>query len=451
MEEQIEKKIWKGCVCPSDSSSGGIGAACFFTQQAGEKKLQKEETEMLKAESGYLESGAPEKAGPYPEEQSKSGKKEKRENLQNPQDTETAGEKEQKAEEERKKKEEEKKQREEAELRVKNVGEMLAKLYDPDSGSVAMNTSKNSKIFQDAQAEMWKLPLSYDQKRQEFQKTVDRISDEWDYINDDLHYETETLKISAQEKDTGYTKYWVCHVETFSPRQLCSALCGGTYGNPRKPVSEELAAHNGVIGVNGSGFSYGTGIPAPGKTMIKNGKIYNDVYSNGNIFCVTQDGGMFTAAAGMTAETMINRGVKDTYCFGPTLIENGKASEISGQFTQTARYQRTAVGMVNPGEYYLVAVDGKGAGGSEGMTYQELQQVFLDLGCEYAYHLDGGGSTTLVFKGRVLNMLTDGGKERPCGDILYFIDAGDGAEGEEIVVHENEAMIRPSSGKSSLK
>ena len=68
-------------------SAGGIGAACFFTQQAGEKKLQKEETEMLKAESGYLESGAPEKA-----------------------------------EEERKKKEEEKKQREEAELRVKNVG-----------------------------------------------------------------------------------------------------------------------------------------------------------------------------------------------------------------------------------------------------------------------------------------------------------------------------------------
>ena len=356
-----------------------------------------------------------------------------------------------KEKEEQRKKEEEKKQREEAELRVKNVGEMLAKLYDPDSGSVAMNTSKNSKIFQDAQAEMWKLPLSYDQKRQEFQKTVDRISDEWDYINDDLHYETETLKISVQEKDTGYTKYWVCHVETFSPRQLCSALCGGTYGNPRKPVSEELAAHNGVIGVNGSGFSYGTGIPAPGKTMIKNGKIYNDVYSNGNIFCVTQDGGMFTAAAGMTAEDMLNRGVKDTYCFGPTLVENGKASEISGQFTQTARYQRTAVGMVHPGEYYLVAVDGKGAGGSEGMTYQELQQVFLDLGCEYAYHLDGGGSTTLVFKGRVLNMLTDGGKERPCGDILYFIDVGNGAEGEEIVIHEDEAMIRPSSGESSLK
>ena len=169
---------------------------------------------------------------------------------------------------------------------------MLAKLYDPDSDSVAMNTSKTVKFFRMHRQKCGSFPCLMTRKRQEFQKTVDRISDEWDYINDDLHYETETLKISVQEKDTGYTKYWVCHVETFSPRQLCSALCGGTYGNPRKPVSEELVAHNGVIGVNGSGFSYGTGIPAPGKTMIKNGKIYNDVYSNGNIFCVTQDGGM---------------------------------------------------------------------------------------------------------------------------------------------------------------
>lgn len=86
------------------------------------------------------------------------------------------------------------------------------------------------------------------------------------------------------------------------------------------------------------------------------------------------------------------------------------------------------------------------------MTYEELQQVFLDLGCQYAYHLDGGGSTTLVFKGRVLNMLTDsGGKERPCADILYFIDAGDGAEGDEILIHEDEAMIRRPGGKSILK
>ena len=181
--------------------------------------------------------------------------------------------------------------------------------------------------------------------------------------------------------------------------------------------------------------------------MIKDGRVYNDVSSNGNIFCVTEDGGMFTAAAGMTTKDLLNRGVQDTYCFGPTLVENGKACEISGQFHQTARYQRAAVGMVNPGDYYLVVVDGKGYGGSQGMTYQELQQVFLNLDCDYAYNLDGGGSATLVFQGKVLNMLTDKGKERACGDILYFVDAGSGSEGKDIVVHEEEGMIH-SAGDS---
>lgn len=346
----------------------------------------------------------------------------------------------------------EKREKEEAEKRIKNIQKLLNSLYDESSDSVVMNTSKNGKIFQDAQNEMWKLPKSYEEQRKDFQGIIDRISEEWDYQNDDLHYETSTLKVSAEQKDTGYTRYWVCHVETFCTSQLCSALCGGTYGNPRRTVSEELADHNGVIGVNGSGFSYGSGIPAPGKTMIKNGKIYNNTYSNGNILCVTGDGGMFTAEAGMTTEEMLNRNVKDTYCFGPTLIEEGKAAVIDSRFRQRTRYQRMAVGMVSPGNYYLVAVDGKGAGGSQGMTYKELQQVFLDLGCQYAYHLDGGGSTTLVFKGRVLNMLTDsGGKERPCADILYFIDAGDGAEGEEILIHEDEAMIRRPGGESILK
>lgn len=328
-------------------------------------------------------------------------------------------------------------------LQMEEAKERLAQIYDEEKDSVAMNTAKNDRIFREAQRLIWQTPESYPKTLESFQKAIDRISGEWDYVNDRWHYETSSLKVSVEELETSYTRYWVCHVQTFSPAQLCSALCGGTYGNPRVTVSEELAAHNGVIGVNGSGFSYGSGEPAPGKTMIKGGKIYADLPSNGNIFCVTGDGGMFTATAGLTARQLQKRNVKDTYCFGPTLVEGGEKYPISGDFQQTYRYQRTAVGMVNPGEYYLVAVQGGGAKGSKGMTYEELQEVFLDLGCDYAYNLDGGGSTTLVFKGRILNVLTDAAGERPCGDILYFIDAGDGHEGEDILVHEEEAMLLP--------
>ena len=97
-----------------------------------------------------------------------------------------------------------------------------------------------------------------------------RLSEVWaeegqQYTNDDWNYETSTLKVNVELKETDYTKYWVAHVQTFSTRQLKSALCGGTYGNPRKKTSEELVDHDGIIGINGSGFSYGTGIPAPGR------------------------------------------------------------------------------------------------------------------------------------------------------------------------------------------
>lgn len=327
-------------------------------------------------------------------------------------------------------------------IQIYAIDEMLNDIYHEDTDTVAMSTAKNDKIFQDVQNAMWKLEADHPRKQEYYENAIERISQEWDYVNDEWNYETSTLKVTVEPGETSYTKYWVCHIQTFSTAQLCSALCGGTYGNPRVPVSEETAAHNGVIGINGSGFSYSTGEPAPGKSMIKDGKVYNDIYSNGNIMCVTQDGGMFTAVAGMTTEDMLNRGVKDTYCFGPTLVENGEPYTITGAFQQTYRYQRTAVGMVNPGNYYIVVVQGGGADGSQGMTYEELTQVFLDLGCQYAYNLDGGGSTTLVFKGKVLNKLTDGG-ERPCADILYFIDAGDGQEGDSIVIHEDEAMIHP--------
>ncbi len=331
-------------------------------------------------------------------------------------------------------------------LAMQSIDETIATIYNSQDGSVAMSTSKNDKIFRDVQKEIWKLPKKYTKKLEQYNTTISKISEAWNYTNDEWNYETSTLKVSVEPKKTSYTNYWVCHIQTFSTQQLCSALCGGTYGNPRAKTSAEVAEHNGVIGINGSGFSYSSGEPAPGKSMIKDGKIYNDTYSNGNIMCVTQDGGMFTAIAGMTVEDMLNRGVRDTYCFGPTLVENGKAYEITSAFQQTYRYQRTAVGMVNPGDYYILIVDGKGSGGSQGMTYEEMQKTFLDLDCQYAYNLDGGGSTTLVFKGRIINSLTDG-NERPCADILYFIDAGDGGEGDDIVIHEDEAMLKPPSSK----
>lgn len=47
----------------------------------------------------------------------------------------------------------------------------------------------------------------------------------------------------------------------------------------------------------------------------------------------------------------------------------------------------------------------------------------LEIGCETAYNLDGGGSSTMVFQGEVVNNPTTNGRtitEREVSDIVYI-------------------------------
>lgn len=61
------------------------------------------------------------------------------------------------------------------------------------------------------------------------------------------------------------------------------------------------------------------------------------------------------------------------------------------------KHPRSAVGTSDNGQYlWLLAVDGRQPGHSEGMTYAELGDWALSLGVKELLNLDGGGSTTLV-------------------------------------------------------
>lgn len=63
-------------------------------------------------------------------------------------------------------------------------------------------------------------------------------------------------------------------------------------------------------------------------------------------------------------------------------------------------HPRTAIGINNNGRWlYFVIVDGRQPFYSQGATYQELAQILLDLGANYAMALDGGGSSAMVMAG----------------------------------------------------
>lgn len=86
---------------------------------------------------------------------------------------------------------------------------------------------------------------------------------------------------------------------------------------------------------------------------------------------------------------------------GPALVHLGQPTGKSAA-RSSERHPRSAFGW-NERHCFLVVVDGRQAGLSVGMTLAELSEFLVELGCQEAINLDGGGSTELILDGRVLN------------------------------------------------
>lgn len=111
---------------------------------------------------------------------------------------------------------------------------------------------------------------------------------------------------------------------------------------------------------------------------------------------------------------------------GPRLVADGRvhitatAERFRPDVCASAR-SRTAVGITREGRLLLVAVEAAGGNGErEGMTLEELATTMVKLGAWQAMNLDGGGSTTFVADGRVLNTPDDGAARRVSNALLVF-------------------------------
>jgi hypothetical protein len=109
-------------------------------------------------------------------------------------------------------------------------------------------------------------------------------------------------------------------------------------------------------------------------------------------------------------QTCAEEWMKMDYVVGgtPILIQNGQPiSDFTSEQTKPTflsdRHARTALGIHEDGHWVFVVVDGKLPGISEGMTMDELVTFMNHLGCVKAINLDGGGSSTMVINGKVVN------------------------------------------------
>jgi hypothetical protein len=107
---------------------------------------------------------------------------------------------------------------------------------------------------------------------------------------------------------------------------------------------------------------------------------------------------------------------------GRPVSDSTNGRERIGVVFLRSRHPRTFVGINrDTTRLYLCTVDGRQPA-SVGMSFQEMADFLLSIGASEAVNLDGGGSTTMVARGRVVNKPSDKTGERAVANSLQVVE-----------------------------
>ena len=123
------------------------------------------------------------------------------------------------------------------------------------------------------------------------------------------------------------------------------------------------------------------------------------------------------------AEQYVEEGATQVFSFGPWLIRDGKANEKeAGPEAVYLNYSepRCAAGMVEPYHYIFVVVGVPDNSRYLGVKGDWLIAKMQEYGCTEALNLDGGGTTCMVFNGKVILQGRFKKERRPLGSMIAF-------------------------------
>lgn len=235
-------------------------------------------------------------------------------------------------------------------------------------------------------------------------------------------YRSANLNVTLSRYEFSVGKYeQVAYVQDIYIRSIdCIRRC---FANDQfgKAITEDVLAmanrRNAVAAVNGDYYGHNnSGI------VICDGVCYRDKFSaDMETLVLFRDGTMkcYRKASEFDAEKVMADGAWQSFSFGPSLLdENGELH--AGGYASVNHDPRTIIGMVEPGHYMFIVIDGRQNGYSEGLTYKESAQLCQKLGLKVALNLDGGKTSQMTFLGRTANHPYNGGRE--ISDIVYVAE-----------------------------
>ncbi|MCD8005398.1 MAG: phosphodiester glycosidase family protein [Oscillospiraceae bacterium] len=252
--------------------------------------------------------------------------------------------------------------------------------------------------------------------------TATTVATEAETVITDSYYSDGNITITITEYRENDTTVYVADVVLSSAEYLQTAFAKNAYGKNVTEKTSDISERVGaILAINGDYY----GAQETGY-VIRNGVLYRSTGSSDNEDLVIYADGSFEiiSESDVTAEELLNAGAYQVLSFGPALVQSGKISVTEDEEVGKAKTSnpRTAIGIIDDLHYVFVVADGR-TDESEGLSLYELAEFMQSLGVETAYNLDGGGSSTMVFNGEVINNPTSSGKtikERKVSDIVYI-------------------------------
>jgi len=185
-----------------------------------------------------------------------------------------------------------------------------------------------------------------------------------------------------------------------------------------------------VFAINGDFAHLRLGWKATAGLLIRNGTVISDKtftkkatkYPNLDNLALLPDGAMLAFGRNEhTIDDYVAMGAYDLLAFGPVLVHEGVLNSNDFKRYGWERAPRTAIGMITPGHYVAIMVEGR-QDESRGWSTTHLAAHMQALGAVEALNLDGGQSATMIFMGqqiiRVGNSKSDTAKPRKATEVL---------------------------------
>jgi len=164
-------------------------------------------------------------------------------------------------------------------------------------------------------------------------------------------------------------------------------------------ICDMMKSHdNAVLGINASGFQDPEGHGKGGNInglCFYGGKSWGTYMPNYSSICLTYDNKLLVG----DFSSWEKYNVRDGAQFYPCLISKGKVVLGRGYGLQP----RTIIAQAENGVMMFLVVDGR-ALHSAGATYKQCADILLEYGAVTAAACDGGSSSVMGYKGKVLNI-----------------------------------------------